>query len=78
MENLFEDSGKIASGMTSVVHDKERNKFYMHGESQPVAVHLRVVDQSSSRCCGTVARSMRRRMKLYFSYIWNEIIWKYL
>ncbi|RDB16671.1 Serum paraoxonase/arylesterase 2 [Hypsizygus marmoreus] len=39
IEKVFEDDGNIASGSTSVVHDAERGRLFLHGLSAP---HLTV------------------------------------
>jgi len=38
VEKVFEDSGAIASGVTSVVHDAKRGRLFLHGLSSPQLV----------------------------------------
>ncbi|OCB88463.1 calcium-dependent phosphotriesterase [Sanghuangporus baumii] len=41
VEKIFEDSGELASGSTSVAYDSKRKKLYLHGIAAP---HLTVCD----------------------------------
>ncbi|KAL5484949.1 hypothetical protein ACEPAI_7591 [Sanghuangporus weigelae] len=41
VEKIFEDSGELASGSTSVAYDAKRKKLYLHGIAAP---HLTVCD----------------------------------
>ncbi|EJD52745.1 calcium-dependent phosphotriesterase [Auricularia subglabra TFB-10046 SS5] len=39
VEKIFEDDGKLASGITTAVFDKERNRLFMHGVASTAFVH---------------------------------------